>query len=58
MRYDLYVVTDEGLSRGKTHAEIAREAVAGGADVIQLRDKTMDSAFGSYTYTDRLCLTA
>ena len=44
MRYDLYVVTDEGLSRGKTHAEIAREAVAGGADVIQLRDKTMDSA--------------
>ncbi|HJJ73921.1 MAG TPA: thiamine phosphate synthase, partial [Methanocorpusculum sp.] len=44
MKYDLYVVTDEGLSRGKTHAEIAREAVAGGADVIQLRDKTMESA--------------
>ena len=44
MKYDLYVVTDEGLSRGKTHAEIAREAVAGGADVIQLRDKTADSA--------------
>ncbi len=44
MNYNLYVVTDEGLSRGKTHAEIAREAVAGGADVIQLRDKTMDSA--------------
>ena len=44
MKYDLYVVTDEGLSRGKTHAEIAQEAVAGGADVIQLRDKTADSA--------------
>ena len=44
MKYDLYVVTDEGLSRGKTHVEIAREAVAGGADVIQLRDKTADSA--------------
>jgi len=44
MKYDLYVVTDEGLSRGKTHAEIAREAVSGGADVIQLRDKTADSA--------------
>ena len=44
MKYDLYVVTDEGLSRGKTHAEIALEAVAGGADVIQLRDKDMDSA--------------
>ena len=40
----MYVVTDEGLSRGKTHVEIAREAVAGGADVIQLRDKTMESA--------------
>ena len=44
MKYDLYVVTDEGLSRGKTHVELAREAVAGGADVIQLRDKTADSA--------------
>ena len=44
MKYDLYVVTDEGLSRGKTHTEIAREAVAGGADVIQLRDKSMESA--------------
>ena len=44
MKYDLYVVTDEVLSRGKTHVEIAREAVAGGADVIQLRDKNMDSA--------------
>lgn len=38
-RYDLYVITDEGLSRGLTHAELARQAVAGGADVIQLRDK-------------------
>ena len=37
--YDLYVVTDEGLSKGLTHAEIARQAIAGGADVIQLRDK-------------------
>ena len=44
MKYDLYVVPDEGRSRGKTHVEIAREAVAGGADVIQLRDKTADSA--------------
>jgi len=37
--YDLYVVTDESLSKGLTHAEIARRAIAGGADVIQLRDK-------------------
>ncbi|HJJ99250.1 MAG TPA: thiamine phosphate synthase [Methanocorpusculum sp.] len=41
--YDLYVVTDEKLSHGLTHAEIARRAVAGGADVIQLRDKDKTS---------------
>lgn len=39
MKYDLYVVTDEQLSRGLTHGELARRAIAGGADVIQLRDK-------------------
>jgi len=39
MAYDLYVVTDEGLSRGLTHAQIAEKAAIGGADVIQLRDK-------------------
>lgn len=39
----LYVVTDEHLSHGKTHAEIAEEAVRGGASVIQLRDKTASS---------------
>ncbi len=41
MRYDLYVVTDEKLSRGLSHADIARQAVEGGADVIQLRDKDL-----------------
>lgn len=41
MRLDLYVVTDEGLSRGRSHVEIARLALAGGADVVQLRDKAM-----------------
>lgn len=40
MKYDLYVVTDEAIAGGRSHAEIARCAVAGGADVIQLRDKT------------------
>ncbi|HTX43834.1 MAG TPA: thiamine phosphate synthase [Methanocella sp.] len=40
--YDLYVITDEGLSKGLTHAEIARLAIEGGADVIQLRDKHLD----------------
>ena len=43
MNWDLYVVTDEGLSRGKTHAEIAEEAVRGGAGVIQLREKSKES---------------
>lgn len=36
----LYVVTDKELSLGRSHVEIARLALAGGADVIQLRDKT------------------
>ncbi|HJJ36688.1 MAG TPA: thiamine phosphate synthase [Methanocorpusculum sp.] len=39
----LYVVTDSALSHGKSHVEIARESVAGGASVIQLRDKTGSS---------------
>jgi thiamine-phosphate pyrophosphorylase len=41
MPYDLYVVTDEKLRKGLTHRQIAQEAVNGGADVIQLRDKEM-----------------
>lgn len=41
MRYDLYVVTDSRLSKGMAHGEVAAMAVKGGADVIQLRDKTM-----------------
>jgi thiamine-phosphate pyrophosphorylase len=39
MRYDLYVITDEVIAGGLSHAEIAQRAIAGGADVIQLRDK-------------------
>ena len=41
MPYDLYVITDEKLRKGLTHQQIAQEAVNGGADVIQLRDKGM-----------------
>ncbi|HJJ43957.1 MAG TPA: thiamine phosphate synthase [Methanocorpusculum sp.] len=44
MKYDLYVVTDEDLSNGRSHAEIAQLATIGGADVIQLRDKKMNAA--------------
>lgn len=43
MAYDLYVITDEEIGRGRSHAELARRAVAGGADVIQLRDKRLSS---------------
>jgi thiamine-phosphate pyrophosphorylase len=39
--FELYVITDEGLSKGLSHVEIASRAIAGGADAIQLRDKTM-----------------
>lgn len=38
--YDLYVITDESIAGGLSHSEIAQRAIAGGADVIQLRDKT------------------
>jgi thiamine-phosphate pyrophosphorylase len=39
----LYVVTDERVSRGRSHQEVAEAAIRGGADVIQLRDKTASS---------------
>ncbi len=39
----LYVITDEVLAKGRSHVEIARAAIAGGADVIQLRDKWASS---------------
>jgi thiamine-phosphate pyrophosphorylase len=41
MAYDLYIVTDETLAGGLSHAEIARRAAHGGADAVQLRDKTL-----------------
>jgi len=40
MHLDLYVITDEALAGGLSHAVIAERAVAGGATAIQLRDKT------------------
>nr|WP_320161656.1 thiamine phosphate synthase [uncultured Methanoregula sp.] len=40
MKYGLYVITDEAIAGGRSHAAIALLAVAGGADIIQLRDKT------------------
>ncbi len=41
--WHLYVITDEQLSKGRSHLEIARLAIEDGADVIQLRDKTASS---------------
>jgi len=38
-RWRLCVITDERLSRGRSHLEVAEAAIRGGADVIQLRDK-------------------
>jgi thiamine-phosphate pyrophosphorylase len=42
-RWRLYVVTDERLSRGRSHLQVAEEAIRGGADVIQLREKSASS---------------
>lgn len=52
-RWRLYVITDESVSRGRSHIEIAEAAIRGGADVIQLRDKT---ASGGTLYRVALAL--
>lgn len=45
-RLDLsvYVVTDPNLSNGRSHEEVASAAYAGGAGVVQLRDKGASTA--------------
>ncbi len=40
-RMDLYIVTDSQASRGRDHMSMVKAALAGGADVIQLRDKSL-----------------
>jgi thiamine-phosphate pyrophosphorylase len=52
-RWRLYVITDESVSRGRSHIEIAEAAIRGGADVIQLRDK---AASGGTLYRVALVL--
>ncbi len=44
MNYDLYVITDQRISGGKSHLEVAEAALAGGATVIQFRDKEMEDS--------------
>ena len=43
MAYDLYVITDRVIGRGRSHTEIASMALGGGADAIQLRDKALST---------------
>ncbi|MGB2601501.1 MAG: thiamine phosphate synthase [Candidatus Omnitrophota bacterium] len=38
--HSLYLVTSEEYSEGRTSLEIATEAVAGGIDILQMREKT------------------
>ncbi len=39
MTYDLCVITDAGLSRERSHLEVVRAAIRGGATLVQLREK-------------------
>ena len=41
MNYDLYIITDQRISHDKSHLKVAEAALAGGATVIQFRDKEM-----------------
>ncbi|MBM4328691.1 MAG: thiamine phosphate synthase [Deltaproteobacteria bacterium] len=41
--WDVYLVTDRGLSRGRTTAEIVEAAVSGGVSVVQLREKGLET---------------
>ncbi|UCE17861.1 MAG: thiamine phosphate synthase [Gemmatimonadota bacterium] len=42
--WKLYVITDRCLSKGRTNEEVVCEAISGGADVIQFRDKEASTA--------------
>ena len=39
MNYDLYIITDQRISHGKSHLEVAEAVLEGGATVLQFRDK-------------------
>lgn len=41
MDCELYVITDSAAGRGRSHEDMARLALEGGADIIQLRDKSL-----------------
>lgn len=39
INWSLYVITDAQLARGRSHREVIRAAIAGGATVVQYREK-------------------
>jgi len=41
MNYDLYIITDQRISHGKSHLEVAEAVLEGGVTVLQFRDKEM-----------------
>lgn len=43
-RWRLCVITDAQLSRGRPHRQVVEAAISGGADAIQLREKTAPAA--------------
>lgn len=43
MDLSLYVITDSQLLQGRSHIEIAKAAIAGGATAIQFREKDMST---------------
>jgi len=38
----LYVITESGISKGRSNEFVVKEAIKGGADIIQLREKQWD----------------
>jgi thiamine-phosphate pyrophosphorylase len=40
----LYLITDRELSRGRLTPDVVKAALAGGVDVVQLRDKTVETS--------------
>lgn len=43
MDFKLYVITNQDISRGKNNLEVVKAAIAGGADIIQLREKQIST---------------
>ena len=40
--YKLYVITESSISRRRSNEEVVKEAIKGGAEIIQLREKERD----------------